>query len=95
MLIFQYNIHEFYEYPIIYIKIKGKILMIIGKISKNEKILKFNADIHCTDCGKQVPGGLKTGEAHYQTKEFKIELEDFIKKYLCGICRDKKRLKKN
>ena len=69
--------------------------MIIGKISKNEKILKFNVDIHCTNCCKQVPGGLKTGEAYYQTKEFKIELKDFMKKYLCGICRDKKRLEKN
>ncbi|MGY5144279.1 MAG: hypothetical protein ACW9XH_07325 [Candidatus Nitrosopumilus sp. bin_32a] len=69
--------------------------MIIGKISKNEKIIKFNANIRCTDCGKQVPGGLKTGETYYQTKEFKIELENFMKKYLCGICRDKKRLKEN
>jgi hypothetical protein len=76
-------------------KLKDKTLMNIGKISKNEKILKFNASIHCTDCGKQVPGGLKTGEAYYQTKEFEIELENFMKKYLCGICRDKKRLKKN
>ncbi len=69
--------------------------MIIGKTSKNEKVIKFNADIHCTNCGKHVPGGLKTGETYYQTKEFKIELENFMKKYLCGICRDKKRLKEN
>ena len=36
--------------------------MIIGKISENDKKIEFEADIHCTNCGKQVPGGLKTGE---------------------------------
>jgi hypothetical protein len=67
--------------------------MIIGKISENEKKVEFNINIHCTNCGKHVPGGLKAGEKHYQTKEFKIELEEFLKNYLCGICRDKKRRK--
>jgi len=69
--------------------------MIIGKISENEKMIKFDAEIHCTNCGKQVPGGLKTGEKYYQTKEFEIEFKDFLKNYLCGKCRDKKRIKKN
>ena len=69
--------------------------MIIGKVSKNEKRVKFNEEIHCTNCGKQVPGGLQTGEVHYQTKSFKIELENFKKSYLCGICRDKKRQENN
>ena len=67
--------------------------MIIGKISENEKKVEFNINLHCTNCGKQVPGGLKAGEKYYETKEFKIELEEFMKNYLCGICRDKKRLK--
>ena len=66
--------------------------MILGKIGKNEKSIRFDAEIHCTNCGKKVPGGLKTGEKFYQTKEFKIELEDFKKNYLCGLCRDKKRI---
>ena len=65
--------------------------MIIGKISKNEKIIKFEVKIHCTNCHKQVPGGLKTGENYYQTKEFEIEMKHFMKNYLCGICRDKKK----
>ena len=65
--------------------------MIIGKISENEKRVEFGIDIHCTNCGKHVPGGLKAGEKYYQTKEFEIELEEFLKNYLCGICRDKKR----
>ena len=69
--------------------------MIIGKILKNEKIVKFDAKINCTNCGKQVPGGLKTGEKYYQTKEFEIELDKFMKNYLCGICRDKKRVEKD
>ena len=67
--------------------------MIIGKISENEKKIEFSMNIHCTNCGKHVPGRLKAGEKYYQTKEFEIELEEFLKNYLCGICRDKKRRK--
>jgi hypothetical protein len=69
--------------------------MIIGKIPKNEKMIKFDREIHCTNCGKLVPGGLKTGEKYYESHEFKIELKEFLKNYLCGICRDKKRVEKN
>jgi hypothetical protein len=68
--------------------------MIIGRISKNEKMIKFDRKIHCTNCGKQVPGGLKTGQKYYQTHEFEIEFKKFLKNYLCGICRDKKRTQK-
>lgn len=70
-------------------------IMRIGKISENEKIVEINSEIYCTNCGKQVPGGLKTGEKYSQTKEFEIEMKEFKKKYLCGICRDKKRLENN
>ena len=66
--------------------------MIIGKIEENEKRVKFNVKIHCTNCGKQVPGGVQSGEKYSQTKEFEIELEKFKENYLCGICRDKKRV---
>jgi hypothetical protein len=68
--------------------------MIIGKIKKNEKMIKFDREIHCTNCGKQVPGGLKTGEKYYRSQEFEIEFKEFLKNYLCGICRDKKRTQK-
>ena len=68
--------------------------MIIGKISKNEKTMRFNVEIHCTNCGKKVPGGLKAGEKYSQTKAFEIELENFKASYLCGICRDEKRVLK-
>jgi hypothetical protein len=65
--------------------------VIIGKILEGEKTVRFNLDIHCTNCGKQVPGGMKTGERYYLSEEFKMEQEVFLKNYLCGICRDKKR----
>jgi len=68
--------------------------VIIGKINKNEKRVKFVLDIHCTNCGKKVPGGLQASEKFYGTKPFKKELELFKKNYLCGICRDKKRVDK-
>lgn len=68
--------------------------MIIGKIVENEKRVKFNVEIHCNDCGASVPGGLQTGELYFQTDDFKIEIEEFKKNYLCGICRDKKRVEK-
>ena len=42
---------------------------------------------------KKVPGGLKTGEKYFQTEAFKIELANFKKNYLCGICRDKNKIK--
>ncbi|MDH3488950.1 MAG: hypothetical protein OEL56_00720 [Nitrosopumilus sp.] len=67
--------------------------MIIGKILENEKRIKFNAEIKCTNCGVHVPGGLQTGESYFQTDDFKIELEEFKQNYLCGICRDKKRVR--
>jgi len=68
--------------------------MILGKIEENEKRVKFNIPIHCTDCSKTVPGRIISGEKYSQTKAFKIELEQFKENYLCGICRDKKRREK-
>lgn len=69
--------------------------MIIGRILENEKKVRFNEKINCNECKKQVPRGLQTGESYYQTSSFKKELEDFKKSYLCGVCRDAKRLKKD
>ncbi|MDH5463742.1 MAG: hypothetical protein OEW49_05480 [Nitrosopumilus sp.] len=68
--------------------------MIIGRILENEKRVKFNVEIKCTSCGMSVPGGLQTGESYFQTDDFKKELEEFKRNYLCGICRDKKRVGK-
>lgn len=69
--------------------------MIIGKISESDKKVKLNLDIFCTKCGKKVPGGIQTSEIYYGTEEFKKELEDFQKNYLCGVCRDKQRVGRN
>ena len=66
--------------------------MIIDKISRNEKKIKCDIEIHCTNCGKKVSVELKVGEKYSQTKSFEKELEYFKKSYLCGICRDKKRV---
>lgn len=68
--------------------------MIIGQIDKDEKAVRFNIDLRCTDCKKMVPGGIKASEKFYGTEAFRVELELFEKNYLCGICRDKKRVKK-
>ena len=68
--------------------------MIIGKISENDEKVKFNVPIYCNDCNKQVPGGIVSEKKYSQTSAFRIELENFKKNYLCGICRDKKRVNK-
>ena len=69
--------------------------MIIGEIKKDEKTIRLNLEIHCTSCGKRVPGGIKTSENYSKTNDFKKEFEEFKKNYLCGICRDKKRVNKS
>ena len=65
--------------------------MKLGKFSKGEKEKRINTDIHCSNCKKEVPGGLKVGENYSKTQEFEKELVDFKKSYLCGVCRDEKR----
>jgi hypothetical protein len=47
--------------------------MIIGKIGKNEKKIKFHLNITCTKCGKTVPGGMKTSENNFGSDSFKFE----------------------
>jgi len=68
--------------------------MIIGKIKKNEKTIRLNLDLNCSNCKKKVPGGIKVSEKYSKTEEFKKEIEKFKKNYLCGICRDKNRVKR-
>jgi hypothetical protein len=67
--------------------------MKFGKIEENEKVIKFNLELRCINCNKKVPGGMKSGENYLKTIEFNKELEKFKKTYLCGVCRDKKRIK--
>ena len=67
--------------------------MKFGKIEENEKVIKFNLELRCISCNKKVPGGMKSGKNYFKTIEFNKELEKFKKMYLCGVCRDKKRIK--
>ena len=69
--------------------------MIIGKIKKDEETVRLNTDINCSNCGKSVPGGIRTSKKYAKTEDFIKELKEFKKNYLCGICRDRKRVNKS
>ncbi|MCV0392346.1 MAG: hypothetical protein K5790_03510 [Nitrosopumilus sp.] len=68
--------------------------MIIGKIGKNEKSVNFELELHCANCKKKVPGGMKCSKKFYESKSFEKKIIEFKKNYLCGVCRDKKRTNK-
>jgi hypothetical protein len=40
--------------------------MKFGKIEENEKIIKFNLELKCTNCNKKVPGRMKSGENYFK-----------------------------
>lgn len=69
--------------------------MIIGQIKPGEKKVRMQIDIICTQCKTKVPGGIQTAEKHYNTDSFHKELEELKRTYLCGRCRDKKRVSNN
>lgn len=69
--------------------------MILGKHDKNDRMVQINLDLDCSNCGKHVPGGIKVSEKHYGSESFEKELINFQENYLCGICRDRKRVSKN
>jgi len=66
--------------------------VIIGKINDSEPSIRFNLNLNCTKCGKKVPGGMRTSKKYFGSHSFKLEVDNFKKNYLCGICRDKKRV---
>ena len=66
--------------------------MRFGKIEENEKTVKFDLDLKCSNCKKKVPGGMKSGKSYFETDEFNKNIDEFKKTYLCGVCRDKKRI---
>ena len=53
--------------------------MIFGKIEKNEKIIKFDLELKCSNCNKKVPGGMKSGIKYFKTEKFNDELKKFQK----------------
>jgi len=67
--------------------------MIIGTIKENESTVRFNLELICVTCGRQVPGGMLSSEKYYGTYSFLLEIDVFKKNYLCGICRDKQRIR--
>jgi len=75
----------------IYLKMIRKNV-IIGKINDSEPTIRFNLNLNCTKCGKKVPGGMRTSEKYYGSHSFKLEVGNLKENYLCGICRDKKRV---
>lgn len=68
--------------------------MKIGNFPDSERKIRLEIEIHCTECGKQVPGGIQTGKKYSQSAEFQNDLSELKENYLCGICRDKKRVSK-
>ena len=66
--------------------------MRIGNFTNNESTIKFNLNLNCTNCGKKVPGGMLTSKKYFGSYSFFLEIDDLKKTYLCGICRDKKKI---
>ena len=52
-------------------KTPKKQFMNFGRFSKDEKKIRIEVEIHCSNCQKRVPGGLQTGEKFYKSDEFK------------------------
>jgi len=66
--------------------------MRIGKFSNQEDTVRFNLNLNCTKCGKSVPGGMLTSKNYFASYSFFLDLDELKKNYLCGRCRDKKRI---
>ena len=66
--------------------------MIIGKVEKNSKKIRFHLDLRCTNCQKKVPGGMAASEVYFGTYSFFLEIDRLKKTYICGNCRDKLRV---
>ena len=66
--------------------------MILGRIEEGQKRIRLECEISCTRCSKRVPGGIVVADGFDKTEEFCRMLEDLRESYLCGICRDAKRV---
>lgn len=65
--------------------------MIIGKVGKDDRKVRFSLDIRCTSCQKKVPGGMAASQQYFGTYSFLLEVDHLKKTYLCGACRDSRR----
>ena len=66
--------------------------VIFGTVSGDEPVVRLNLEIRCSSCKKTVPGGVTISKRHYGSDGFDAEIQAFMRGYLCGICRDKKRV---
>ena len=66
--------------------------VIFGTVSGDEPVVRLNLEIRCSSCKKTVPGGVTISKRHYGSDGFDAEMQAFMRGYLCGICRDKKRV---
>lgn len=66
--------------------------MILGRIGEGQKRIRLEREMRCTRCSKRVPGGIVVADGFEKTGEFCRMLEDLRETYLCGRCRDAKRV---
>lgn len=66
--------------------------MILGRIEEGQKRIRLEREMRCTRCSKRVPGGIVVADEFDKTAEFRRMLEDLRESYLCGMCRDAKRV---
>ena len=59
-------------------------IMIIGKIKKDEETVRLNTDINCSNCGKSVPGGIRTSKKYAKTEDFIKEFKDKVIFFFSG-----------
>ena len=68
--------------------------MILGGIADGEHRVRITERILCSNCSKEVPGGITIPERILGTPEFYNLLKEFKISYLCGTCRDSRRVAK-
>jgi len=66
--------------------------MRIGNFNNDESTIRFSLNLSCIACRKKVPGSMLTSEKYFGSYSFLLEIDTLKKNYLCGKCRDKKRL---
>lgn len=68
--------------------------MILGRIKEGQRRTRLKCEMRCTSCSKRVPGGIVVAEGFDKTEEFCRMLESLKSAYLCGICRDARRVRR-
>jgi len=68
--------------------------MILGRIEEGQRRTRLECEMRCTSCSKRVPGGIVVAEGFDKTEEFCRMLESLKSTYLCGICRDARRVRR-